>query len=312
MKGVMNMQQQVFELSGKDGHFTRLHAFFSEAAPQASVLVLHGMAEHHERYLEFAQALTDSGIDVYLYDHRGHGKDCKLEELGHLASSKGYRKLIDDALRIAEFVRQTKRSDAYFIFGHSMGSLVTRCVLQKDDAFSGAMICGSTCPARLTIASGLFVSSLIRLFRGAEHRSPFMNHLLFENRQYLKLSTRTVMDWLTRDNNVVGVYLHDPYCGFLCSASFYHDLIKLSAIARRRTRMLHTRRELPLFFLSGNHDPVGGYGRQITFLSRFYQKHGYTDVTCKLYPEDRHELLNELDKETVIRDLIDWITAHCS
>ena len=305
------MQQQVFELSQEDGHLTKLYAFLCDDAPRASLLVLHGMAEHHKRYLGFAQTLADNGVDVYLYDHRGHGTHCKLEELGHLASSKGYRKLIDDARAVAGFIRQTKRSEPYFIFGHSMGSLVTRCVLQKDDAFSGAMICGSTCPSKAVIASGLLVSRLVSLFLGAEHRSSFMNHLLFENRQYLKLSTRTVMDWLTRDNQIVGAYLHDPYCGFLCSASFYHDLIKLSAIARRRSGMLHTRRELPLFFLSGDCDPVGGYGKQITFLSRFYQKHGYSDVTCKLYPQDRHELLNELDKDTITNDILEWITTRC-
>ncbi|MCX4317443.1 MAG: alpha/beta hydrolase, partial [Lachnospiraceae bacterium] len=145
------MQQQVFELSQEDGHLTKLYAFLCDDAPRASLLVLHGMAEHHKRYLGFAQTLADNGVDVYLYDHRGHGTDCKLEELGHLASSKGYRKLIDDARAVAGFIRQTKRSEPYFIFGHSMGSLVTRCVLQKDDAFSGAMICGSTCPSKAVI-----------------------------------------------------------------------------------------------------------------------------------------------------------------
>lgn len=304
------MPQQRFDLSQKDGHLTKIHAFLCETDPTASVLVLHGMAEHHERYTEFAQALNDANIDVYLYDHRGHGKDTSLDDLGHLADSKGWQKLIDDALCVAAFVRKEKRSQNYFIFGHSMGSLVTRCVLQKDDAFSGALICGSTCPSRITIASGLFVSRLLCLIKGAKYRSPFLNHLLFENRQYLKLSSRTVMDWLTRDNQVVGAYLHDPYCGFICSVSFYHDLIKLSSVARHRSGMLHTRKDLPILFLSGDHDPVGGYGKQITALSRFYQKQGYADIQCKLYPEDRHELLNELDKDIVTKDIIDWILTH--
>lgn len=305
------MKNESFAVQQNDGHITRVFSCLCEADPKGSLLILHGMAEHHERYLEFAHFLNQSGIDVYLYDHRGHGKDTKLEDLGYLAASKGYQKLIDDALAVAAAVREHKRSEAFFIFGHSMGSLVTRCLLQQDDQFTGAVICGTTHPDRITSSAGLTLSRIICSFKGVKHRSTFMNHLLFENKQYLKVCTRTVMDWLTRDNTCVGAYIHDPYCGFLCTASFYHDLIKLTALAGKSSHMLHTRKDLPLYFVAGDQDPVGGYGKQVQSLVRFYEKHGYSDINCKLYPEDRHEILNELDKATVSQDILDWIQKHC-
>lgn len=300
-------------LSVPDGErFSGMTASGKAAYPVASVLILHGMAEHHERYEAFARFLNAAGLDVYLYDHRGHGTAAKLEDLGHLSSSRGYEKIMEDALAVVARVREIKRTPDYFIFGHSMGSIITRCVLQRDDAFTGAVICGSTYPAKLTIAGGLLVSRLLCLLKGPEHRSPFLNHLLFESKPYMALSDRTVMDWLTRDHVVVGAYIADPYCGFLCSTSFYHDLIKLSSIAGAGSGMCRTKKELPLFFLSGSDDPVGGCGKQIRKLSGFYQKHGYSDVTLKLYPEGRHELLNELNKEEVMNDLAEWFLSKCT
>lgn len=306
---MIGVSEQIWTLRQSDGHITRIYPYLCDGTPRASLVLLHGMAEYHSRYDAFAQALNAAGIDAYLYDHRGHGIDTKMEDLGWFASSAGHQRVIDDALAVSAFVREKKRTKDYFIFGHSMGSIITRCVLQQDDDFTGAVLSGSTRPAPLTTAFGLALTRLIQFFKGDRHHSPFMNHILFESRPYLKLSDRTVMDWLTRDHTVVGAYLHDPYCGFVCTISFYHDLIKLSSIAGHSSSMLHTRKDLPMLFASGDHDPVGGYGKQITSLVNFYEKHNYTDVTCKLYPDDRHELLNELDRDAVTADIIRWIEA---
>lgn len=301
------MTEKILLVPQADGHTTKLYGFLSDTTSIASVLVLHGMAEHHERYLPFAAALNDAGIDVWLYDHRGHGKDTPQQDLGYLAPTCGYQKLIDDAQQVLDFLREEGRTPKLFLFGHSMGSLVARCLLQQDDKMTGAIICGTTWPDALTTKAGLGLSSLIVRIKGARHRSKLMDRILFKNTQYTRLSTRTDFDWLTRRESIVDDYIADPYCGFLCTASFYHDLIKLTHIAGDKERMQQTRRDLPICLVAGAKDPVGGYGKQVQVLEMFYRIRKYADIQCKLYPEDRHEILNELDRDDVIRDLIQWI-----
>ncbi|MQK95325.1 serine aminopeptidase domain-containing protein, partial [Escherichia coli] len=123
-------------------------------------------------------------------------------------------------------------------------------------------------------------------------------------------STRTAFDWLTRSNPVVGAYIHDPYCGFTCTASFYHDLLKLAQNASAKKQIKLTKKELPLYIISGEKDPVGGYGKEIQKFIGTLKKLGFSNVTSKLYPECRHEILNELNNEEVYNDIQTWISKR--
>ena len=117
----------------KDGHITKLTYLSSSKRPKASILILHGMAEHQDRYTSYVQYLVDLGFDVFIYDHRGHGTDKKLSELGFLSNHKGYQLVIDDVITISQYIEQNNRSNKFFLFGHSMGSLIARNVIQTYD-----------------------------------------------------------------------------------------------------------------------------------------------------------------------------------
>ena len=301
-----------FSIPQTDGHVSSIHAHLSEQTPKATVLVLHGMAEHHERYLGFATALNEAGLDVWLYDHRGHGKNTPMEDLGFLAEKDGHRKLIEDAKQVFDTLRQESRTPQIFLFGHSMGSLVGRCLLQEEDGFTGAILCGSTRPASLVTKAGVLLCRLVCAVNGARHRSPFLNGVLFGSSLYKKVNTRTDFDWLTKDEAIVDAYIADPYCGFLCTAGFYRDLVQTTNQAGDPSCMSKVRKDLPMAFIAGALDPVGGCGKEILELADWHKNQGYKDISCTLYPEDRHEILNEFDKDQVIQDVINWIQTHLS
>lgn len=291
----------------KDGYKTILYRNFSSPKPKASILLLHGMAEHHNRYYDFAKYLCSNGIDVYLYNHRGHGTDKMMKELGFYNNSGGNKIVIEDALEVLHYVMKNKRTNNLFLFGHSMGSLIARNLIQQEDNLDGVILCGSTCPSRIISKVGLLLAHMIKSFYGPMHRSLFMNNLLFGGKPYKNLTTRTSFDWLTRDNNVVGTYIDDPYCGFICTISFYIDLIKLSLQASKKSLMSKTRTDLPMFIISGEQDPVSNYGIEIRQLIAYYEKLKFNRITWKLYPLCRHELLQELNSHEVMEDIHNWI-----
>jgi alpha-beta hydrolase superfamily lysophospholipase len=291
-----------------DGYLTKLTYFCCTKKPQASVLILHGMAEHQARYTSYAQYLVDIGFDVFIYNHRGHGTDKKLNELGFFSYHKGYQLVVDDAITVSQYIEKNNRSKRFILFGHSMGSLIARNVIQAYDKYNGVILCGTAYPTKLLLSSGLFITSLVKKIKGPKYVSPFLKNLLFGGSKYTNLANRTAFDWLTRSNPVVGAYIHDPYCGFICTSSFYHDLLKITANAASKKLIHMTKSDLPIFIISGEKDPVGSFGKDVKRLISKYKKLGFTNIAYKLYPDCRHELLNELNKEEVYSDITHWIS----
>ncbi len=293
-----------------DGYITKLTHYICPQKPKASILILHGMAEHQKRYQAFAEYLVNNGYDVYSYDHRGHGTDKKLSDLGFFALEDGYQIVVDDAIFVSNYIVQNNRCSKFILFGHSMGSLISRNVIQTFDNYNGVILSGTANPPKLLTLSGLCVSSLVKKFNGSKHVSPYLNNLMFGSKKYTSLSSRTAFDWLSRSNPIVGAYMHDPYCGFTCTASFYHDLLKLIQNATRKNQIKLTKKDLPLYIISGEKDPVGSYGKEINKFLSVLRKCEFSNVTSKLYTECRHELLNELNNQEVYSDILQWISKR--
>lgn len=292
----------------KDGYITKLTYLSSPKIPKASILILHGMAEHQKRYESYAQFLVNQGFDVFLYDHRGHGTDKKLKDLGFFSYHKGYQLVIDDAITISQYIEENNRSNKFFLFGHSMGSLIARNVIQTYDKYNGVILCGTAYPSKTLLLGGLFITSLVKKIKGPKYISPYLKNLLFGSSKYTRLADRTSYDWLSRSNPVVGAYIHDPYCGFVCTSAFYKDLLKITSNASNKKLIRMTRLDIPMFVISGEKDPVGGYTKDIKRLLSTYKKLGFTNIAYKLYPDCRHELLNELNKEEVYSDINHWLS----
>ncbi len=291
-----------------DGTNTKLTQYLCPEKPRASVLILHGMAEHKKRYKHFATYLTSVGYDVFIYDQRGHGKDLRLFELGYIASLNGYELLVQDAIVISKYIDQHNRCDKFYLLGHSMGSLVARNVIQLYDRYNGVILSGTMFPPNLMVYPAYILASLLRLLKGPKKLTPFMNNLMFGNKYYSAHSRRTVFDWLTRSNPIVGAYIHDPYCGFVCTTSFYKDLLTLVRNSTNSNLILKTDKNLPLYIISGEKDAVSSYGKEIKKYLNVLKELGFNHVDSKLYPNCRHEILNELNRDEVYSDINAWIT----
>lgn len=303
------MQSKVEIVIQKDGYKSRVHCFYSPDTPKLSILILHGMAEHYKRYISFANFLTSNGIDVYLYDHRGHGEQTLLKDLGFISEKEGYKYLIQDGIEICRYVNKHKRTTNFILMGHSMGSLIARNISLTYQDFSGLVVCGSTQPSIAKIKSGLLLANLITLRYGEKHKSPFFHNILFGSHYYKKLIKHTSYDWLSSNKSSVGAYIHDPYCGYTCTISFYKDLLHLAYYAQKLRPLKQLNTKFPVLIISGLKDPVSSYGKEITKIASLYKK-AWSEtqlITVKLYEDLKHEILQEKNAEEVMKDILNWL-----
>lgn len=301
------MEQTTETIIHKDGVKTVVYCLKTKQEPLASILILHGMAEHHKRYDTFADYLVAQGFDVYIYNHRGHGTEKSINELGFISPNNGHTLLINDGIDILNYIKEKGRCNKLFLLGHSMGSLVSRCIIQSYGQLHGVILSGTTYPPKLILRFGILLASIIKKTHGPQHPSKLIDQIIFGSKPYKTIRKRTSFDWLTRNDSVVNNYINDPYCGFLCSASFYHDLMSLTLQASTSKLINKTHKKLPIFLIAGETDPVGNMGREVNTLYDHYKKWNYKDITMKLYPECRHELLQELNAGEVMNDISIWL-----
>jgi alpha-beta hydrolase superfamily lysophospholipase len=295
-----------FTISRPDGHaiFTRL--WRPEGAPKAVVQIVHGLAEHSARYARLAGALTQAGYAVCAHDHRGHGPNCPPDDLGFFAAKDGWRKLLDDidavALRIAIDFPHTRR----VLLGHSMGSFLAQTYLAEHGGeLAAAILSGTSGPPPAILALGKRIVAFERWRLGPRGKSPLVQALLFGEQNKPFRPARTPYDWLSRDPAEVDKYVADPLCGFPLTNQLAADLV--GALADLASPQLAARipKTLPIYVFGGARDPVGA---KLQGLLDVYRTAGL-NVTAKIYPDARHETLNEVNRDEVTRDLIAWL-AH--
>jgi alpha-beta hydrolase superfamily lysophospholipase len=307
------MIEEVRSFTATDGKEIIYHRWLPDSQPvQGVAQIIHGMAEHSLRYRWFAAQLTERGYAVYADDHRGHGKTAGASEnVSHLESGDADR-MISDQCQLSGCISIDFPAKPLVLFAHSMGSFIGRCLLAHPDSkFHAAIICGTAYkPALLrTFAQKLSWAQMKLL--GPRHRSRLLDRLSFGdyNRFFEK---RTPFDWLSRDQKEVDAFLHDPRCGVLCSTGFFFTLFTLIARACNHHTIDATPRALPLLFIAGDQDPVGGYGTEVRKLHRRFQQLGFEDTSLKIYPGARHELINETNRDEVAADLIHWLASRSS
>ena len=287
-----------------DDYVTNLMYFPCEMPPKATILILHGMGEHYERYTEFIEFLNNNAIDCYAYNHRGHGKDFTVAAQGNALPGRGYETYVSDVIRIAKHIRQHKRTSAFFLYGHSFGSIISRNVIQKDSDYSGVIV-SSTAYFPPLVASGMCILSRICcLFGGKYKRSAFFNNLAFGGKDYQSFEGRTYYDWLSSDNVEVGRYIDDQYCGYTYAKGFYKDLSTLIKLAGTPKRVNKTNKSLPIVLLSGDSDPVSNFAKSVNTIENLYDRLGFTNVSSRIYPDARHEILHDKCRDDVMNDIL--------
>lgn len=273
------------------------------------VQIAHGMAETAARYVRFAEVLTKNGYVVYANDHRGHGKTAgSLENVGYLAEKDGLELLVNDMHQLSTLILNEYPTLPLFLFGHSMGSFASqRYIMLYGDVLKGVILSGSNGSQTLLHNIGLIISKYEVKKHGRKAKSNKMNQLSFGSYNKPFRPNRTEFDWLSRDNEEVNKYIADPYCGNVFTAGFFYDFMKLFRILDNEKNMELVPNNLPIFLFSGDKDPVGNYGKGVIKLFNAYKKHGIKDITMKLYPGGRHESLNEINRDEVMNNAIQWL-----
>lgn len=307
------MHEQEKRFVAHDGKQIVYHCWRQDTQPvRAIVQIVHGMAEHSLRYRWFASKLTEQGYAVYADDHRGHGKTAgSAQELTHLGPGAAECMLRDEE-QLSELIAQEYPGKARIIFSHSMGSFIVRCLLARcGDTIDAAVICGTGYKSVSYTSTAMGFAWLLRKLQGERRRSHMLDTLTFGsyNRFFEK---RTAFDWLSRDQAEVDRYIDDPLCGVLCTTGFFYNLFALARKAAQAETIHATPRSLPIFFISGSKDPVGGYGAEVTRLFHAFQRQGVTRCSLKLFPEARHELINETNKAEVFEAISSWIAGQVS
>lgn len=275
--------------------------------PRAVVQVLHGLAEHIDRYERFATACNRRSIAVVGHDHRGHGSAAEETQLGHFGDKDGWSRVIDDAYAVFRGTERTYHGLPIILLGHSMGSYIAQdLVMRKMPAIAGLLLSGSTWPKRRDVRFARLLASVACALGRRRAPSQLLDKMLFKayNKQFEP--NRTAFDWLSRDELEVDRYVHDAKCGSLSTYGLWRELFGGLLSISTREALRKVPEELPILITGGEVDPVGG-AAALQRLAAEYAATDHSDVTVKLYPEGRHEMLNETNRDGVTADWLDWI-----
>ena len=293
---------------------TKLHGVIwaPKGEPRAIVQIAHGMVEYVERYEGFAEFLNEHGILVAGNDHLGHGYSYTNEEdKGYFAAKKGDIVPLQDLHRMTLLLQKKYPDIPHFLFGHSMGSFFTRRYLcMYPNEIDGAIICGTGWQPKAVLAGGLAIVKAGTLLRGDHHRCRIVDKLAFGSINKAFEPVRTPKDWLSRNEKSVDEYINDERCGFIFTLNGYRTLFRNMLLAQDMELLQRMDEDLPVLFISGEADPVGNFGKGVKKAANAFKKAGMEDVECILYPECRHELINELNKEEGFQDVLEWLEFH--
>lgn len=280
-----------------------------EGQVKAIVQIVHGISEHMACYKGFAEFLNTQGILVVGEDHIGHGLSItEKTPMGYFCG--GWFGAVSDTYKLMQDTMEEFPGVPYFVYGHSMGSFMARTLLAKypDCGITGAIICGTAWQNPALITAAKAASALVGKAKGDQHPSKLLTKLAFGTYNNKIEHRRTIADWLTRDNKVVDSYIADPLCGFRASAGLMGDMMDGFEYIQDPQNLNNMNRDLPVYFIAGDADPVGDYGKGVRYAAEMFKKCGMKQVDMKIYPLCRHEVHNELNKEEVYQDVLKWIS----
>ena len=282
---------------------------YVHTSPKAMIFIAHGMAEHAQRYFDFAEFLFEHGFSIFLHDHRGHGKTKGIR--GYFAKSDGWSKCVDDIHAHILSIKKTHPDTPIFLFGHSMGSFLSQeYLIRYSSHIDGAILCGSNGSPPPIAKVGTFIAKIEAKVRGADSPATFSEKIsTFEfNKRFQPI--RTTQDWLTRDKSEVDKFIADPLSGFPCTTQFWLDMLGGIDEICKPDRQKKVRSDIPLFIISGTMCAVGLFGQGVRNLINAYTQAGLFHLAYTLYPGGRHEILNEINKHEVYDDVLAWLNQQ--
>ena len=290
---------------------TSIHAvaWVPEQEVKAVLQISHGMVEYIDRYDTFATWLSERGFYVTGNDHLGHGKSIASEEnYGFFHEPDGNRCVIEDIHQLRERTEERLPGVPYFMLGHSMGSFLLRqYILKHGRGLAGAVIMGTGDKGRILLEAGQVLCRIFAMVKGWHYRSRLIDSLGLGSYNKKFEPSESKKEWVTSDTEIRKAYEADPLCSFTFTLNGYYQMFEgMKKISGKRSA-IRIPRTLPILLVSGKEDPVGDFGKAVEKIFHQYQEAGIKDVTMKLYDNDRHEILNEQDRQQVYEDILRWM-----
>lgn len=302
---------QEFTLASAGAGLLRCALWLPEGEIRAVVQLVHGISEYLDRYDDFARFLCANGFAVAAEDHMGHGSSVSPEcPLGCFVG--GWDAAVADVAALLRHLKERFPGRPVFLFGHSMGSFLTRTLLytEPDAGLAGAVISGTGWQPEYMLKIGTFLCNREIKKHGEQYASEKIQKLMFGAYNKGFKDAKTPYDWLSSVPEVVERYIADPLCGFTPSVGLCRDMLEGIARNQKPENLRKMPKALPVFFLSGALDPVGAQGKGVKDSLSAFHAAGLENLSMRLYPGGRHEMLNEKEHETVYRNVLDWMNLH--
>lgn len=307
------MEQKIFLDSMKNN----IHVYIYHAKTEivkGVVQIVHGASEHFLRYGLFAEFLNQAGYTVIGSDILGHGLSTPTNDYVHYSNRGGHLLALESVTLVKDYITETYPEIPVYILGHSMGSFIARYMIIKYPGFyNKAIISGTTYTPSLVVQGGIFLCNIIRLFKGPKHISPVVQKMAIDACPAKMFKDGIIkernVEWLTKDTKIQDYYASSPMCGQPFTVTANRDMFKWMAFVDKTSNIKKGHLDQPIFFASGQKDPLSNYGESVNILVNKFKTIGYRRIQFKLYENDRHEILNETDNQKVYQDILDFIEA---
>jgi alpha-beta hydrolase superfamily lysophospholipase len=301
------MNHTTFWLTANDRSRLYVNQWLPDAPPKALIMVSHGMAEHGGRYVRLAEALCGAGYGVFALDQRGHGRTADEGTLGLFAEQDGWNKVVGDLASLNQHIGQQLPGVPIILVGHSMGSYIAQAYLLHHSAsLHGAVLSGSNFQPVALYRAARLITRAERLRQGLRGRSALIEFLSFGSFNQAFKPNRTAFDWLSRDPDEVDRYLHDPLCGFRCTNQLWFDLLGGLQQISKASNLAQIDPGLPILVIGGECDPVSE-GKRLKSLAHALREAGCQNLQLNIYPQARHEVFNETNRDEVTADVLTWL-----
>ena len=301
------MNHSTFWLNANDRSRLYVNQWLPDGPPKALVMLSHGMAEHSGRYARLAEALCGAGYGVYALDQRGHGRTADEGTLGLYAEKDGWNKVVGDLASLNQHIGQQQPGVPIVLLGHSMGSYIAQAYLLHHSAsLHGAILSGSNFQPVALYGAARVIARVERLRQGLRGRSALIEFLSFGSFNKAFKPTRTAFDWLSRDPTEVDTYINDPLCGFRCTNQLWIDLLGGLQQISKASNLSQIDPGLPILVMGGECDPVSK-GKRLKSLAHALREAGCQNLQLNLYPQARHEVFNETNRDEVTADVLKWL-----
>jgi alpha-beta hydrolase superfamily lysophospholipase len=302
-----------FSIDSPTGATLNAYVRSADGAARGVVQINHGLAEHSARYERFADFLASRGYASYAHDHRGHGHTKAPDAPpGRFAATDGVAKVVADINAVHDRIAAEHPGLPVVVFGHSMGGLVaTSFLLQHSGRVHAAAVWNANFSAGFMgrVAQAILAWERFRL--GSDVPSRVLPRLTFQDWGRKVPGHRTLFDWLSRDAAEVDKYIADPLCGWDASVAMWQDVFRFVFAGADDRNFAHIRHDLPINLVGGERDPASDGGKAVTAFAERLRRMGFSNLVSRIYPETRHESLNELNRNVIMQDFGDWLDRVC-